>query len=422
MLEKILRTIERFIPKKLYEFLQPAYHYSLALAGALFYGFPGRKIKVIGITGTKGKTSTAEILSAILEEAGYSTAIISTLRFKIGKTEERNLFKMTMPGRGFVQKMLRRAVSAKCDFAIIEMTSEGAKFYRHKFTYPNAAIFTNISPEHIESHGSFENYLNAKLSILRELERSPKQNRIIVSNNDDARGSQFFNFKVEEKKTYSLSDAKPFSLFEKSIEFTLDGEKIISRLAGEFNLYNILAAATLSKALGVEESVIKRALEKFNGIRGRLERVEEGQDFIVIVDYAHTADSMEKVYQVFQNHRKICVLGATGGGRDKWKRPEMGKVADIYCDEIILTDEDSYDEKTVDIIEAIKKGITNKKPKIILDRREAIREGLRTAKTGDAVLITGKGTDPYLMGPNGKRTPWDDATVVREELRKIINK
>src|SRR3989338_921603 len=367
MLEKILRTIERFIPKKLYEFLQPAYHYSLALAGALFYGFPGRKIKVIGITGTKGKTSTAEILSAILEEAGYSTAIISALRFKIGKTEERNLFKMTMPGRGFVQKMLSRAVSAKCDFAIIEMTSEGAKFYRHKFTYPNAAIFTNISPEHIESHGSFENYLNAKLSILRELERSPKQNRIIVSNNDDARGSQFLNFKVEEKKTYSLSDAKPFSLFEKSIEFTLDGEKIISRLAGEFNLYNILAAATLSKALGVEESVIKRALEKFNGIRGRLERVEEGQDFIVIVDYAHTADSMEKVYQVFQNHRKICVLGATGGGRDKWKRPEMGKVADIYCDEIILTDEDSYDEKTVDIIEAIKKGITNKKPIILTD-------------------------------------------------------
>ena len=191
MLEKILRTIERFIPKKLYEFLQPAYHYSLALAGALFYGFPGRKIKVIGITGTKGKTSTAEILSAILEEAGYSTAIISTLRFKIGKTEERNLFKMTMPGRGFVQKMLRRAVSAKCDFAIIEMTSEGAKFYRHKFTYPNAAIFTNISPEHIESHGSYEKYLSAKLKIAEELSRSPKKSKIIVVNADDKEHLKF---------------------------------------------------------------------------------------------------------------------------------------------------------------------------------------------------------------------------------------
>lgn len=422
MLDKILRKIEKFIPKNLYRFFQPAYHYLLAVAGAIIYRFPGRKLYVLCVTGTKGKTSTVEIVNAILEEAGYSTAIISTLRFKIGKYEERNLFKMTMPGRFFVQKMLRRAADAKCDYALVETTSEGAKFFRHKFIYPNGLVFTNISPEHIESHGSFENYLNAKLSIAREVENSSKLKKVLVANDDDKNAEKFLNFTVSDKRKFSLSDAKPFQLYENGIDFTLDGEKIHSKLSGEFNLYNILAAITFAKSQNIDDKIIRRAIEKFHGIRGRVEHIEVGQDFKVIVDYAHTADSMEKVYQVFQGHRRICVFGATGGGRDKWKRPEMGRVADMYCDEIILTDDDSYDENPKEIAEAIAKGIKNKTPTILTDRREAIREGLRRAKTGDTVLITGKGTDPYLMGPNNTKLEWDDASVVREELQKIINK
>lgn len=416
MLNKILRTTEKFIPKKIYKFFQPAYHFSLSLLSAIIYRFPGKKLYVLTITGTKGKTSTVEIINAILEEAGYSTAIISTLRFKVGKKEERNLFKMTMPGRFFVQKMLRRAVKAKCDYALIETTSEGARFFRHKFIYPNGLIFTNLSPEHIESHGSFENYLKAKLSIAKEVERSPKQKKVLVVNGDDKYGDNFLNFRVSNKAKFSLSDAGPFKLYENGLDFTLNGEKVHSHLSGEFNLYNILAAISFAKSQNISEEIIKRALEKFSGIRGRLEKIDAGQDFIVVVDYAHTADSMEKVYQVFQNHKKICVFGATGGGRDKWKRPEMGHVADTYCDEIILTDDDSYDEKPREIAEAIAVGIKNKKPTILINRREAIREGLKRAKTGDAVLVTGKGTDPYLMGPNGTKIAWDDATVVREEL------
>lgn len=416
MLDKILRTTEKFIPKKLYKFFQPAYHFSLSLLGALIYRFPGKNLYVLTITGTKGKTSTVEIVNAILEEAGYSTAIISTLRFKVGKKEERNLFKMTMPGRFFVQKMLRRAVKAKCDYALVETTSEGARFFRHKFIYPDGLIFTNLSPEHIESHGSFENYLKAKLSIAKEVEKSPKPKKVLIANGDDKHGDNFLNFKVSNKSKFFLADAEPFKLYENGLDFTLGGEKIHSHLSGEFNLYNILAAISFAKSQNISEEIIKRALEKFSGIRGRLEKIDMGQDFVVVVDYAHTADSMEKVYQVFQNHKKICVFGATGGGRDKWKRPEMGHVADTYCDEIILTDDDSYDEKPEEIAEAIAVGIKNKRPTILINRREAIREGLRRAKTGDAVLITGKGTDPYLMGPNGTKIEWDDASVVREEL------
>lgn len=422
MLDKILRITEKFIPKKIYRFFQPAYHFLLALLGALIYRLPGLHTKVIGVTGTKGKTSTVEIINAILEEAGYKTAIISTLRFKVGNTEERNLFKMTMPGRFFVQKILRQAVKAKCDYTLVETTSEGAKQFRNLFLSLNALIFTNLSPEHIESHGSFEKYKQAKLSIAKEVERSWKRPRAIIVNGDDPHGKDFLNFRVEDKRSFSINDAKPFELFENGIDFTFAGEKIHSKLSGEFNLYNILAAITFAQSQNIDGKIIRRAIEKFHGIRGRLEKIEGGQDFVVIVDYAHTSDSMEKVYQVFQNHRKICVFGATGGGRDKWKRPEMGRVADAYCDEIILTDDDSYDENPREIAEAIAKGITNKKPTILTDRREAIREGLKRAKTGDAVLITGKGTDPYLMGPNNTKLEWDDATVVREELQKILNK
>jgi len=431
MLEKILRFTERFIPKKIYRFLQPAYHYTLSFLGALLYRFPARKIFVLGVTGTKGKTSTIEIVSAILEEAGYSTAIISTLRFKTGKKEERNLYKMTMPGRFFVQKMLRSAVREKCDYAIIEMTSEGARFFRHKFTYPDALIFTNISPEHIESHGSLENYLNAKLGIVRGVEMSPKKKRSIIANKDDKYADRFLAFHVDEKRTFSLKDAEPFEILEKGIDFTLEGQKIHSKLSGEFNLYNVLAAVTFGRTQNIDASIIKRAVEKFDGIRGRLERVEAGpldpargrQDFTVIVDYAHTPDSLEKVYQVFQNQKKICVLGGTGGGRDKWKRPEMGRIAAAYCDHIILTDEDPYDEDPRQIVEEIKNGVgETQNCEIVMDRRAAIAEAFKHARKGDAVIITGKGTDPFIMGPHGGKLPWDDASVAREELGKLTTR
>lgn len=427
MLDKIFRIIEKYIPKKLYRFFQPAYHYSLAFASALIYRFPGRKIFVLGVTGTKGKTSTIELVNAILEEAGYTTAIISTLRFKVGGEEERNLYKMTMPGRFFIQKMLRRAVKNKCDFGLVEMTSEGARFFRHKFTYMNALIFTNLSPEHIESHGSFENYLNAKIEIAKALESSPKKNRVIVANIDDKYAEKFLNISVPTKKTFSLADAKPFTLSDNGLNFTLDGKVVLSKLSGEFNLYNILAAVAFARTQNIDIQTIIRAIEKFSGIRGRLERIEASpldgtrgkQNFTVIVDYAHTPDSLEKVYQVFQNQKKICVLGGTGGGRDSWKRPVMGEIAERYCDHIILTNEDPYDEDPRKIVDEIRAGIGEANCEIIMDRREAIREAFKHAKVGDAVIITGKGTDPYIMGANGSKIEWDDADVAREELSKL---
>ncbi|MEN9338187.1 MAG: hypothetical protein RIQ41_501, partial [Candidatus Parcubacteria bacterium] len=160
--------------------------------------------------------------------------------------------------------------------------------------------------------------------------------------------------------------------------------------------------------------------EQLSLIRGRVERVEEGQDFTVIVDYAHTDDSLRKLYEAFPSSRKIAVLGSTGGGRDGWKRPVLGKIADEYCDEIIVTNEDPYDEDPMKIMSEVASGITAHTPRITLDRREAIAQALSLARTGDTVLISGKGTDPYIMGPHGTKIPWDDTTVAREELKKLL--
>jgi UDP-N-acetylmuramoyl-L-alanyl-D-glutamate--2,6-diaminopimelate ligase len=182
---------------------------------------------------------------------------------------------------------------------------------------------------------------------------------------------------------------------------------------------NALAAIKTSEFLKVPLEISKEAVRSLTRIPGRAERIEAGQNFLVIVDYAHTPDSLEALYGAYPNRRKICVLGNTGGGRDTWKRKEMGNIADNACAEVILTNEDPYDENPSEILDAMAAGM-KRAPTILMDRREAIRTALSSAKENDAVLITGKGTDPYIMGARGTKEPWSDASVVREELKRLI--
>lgn len=422
-MQKLLNAIKKFIPRKTFKFFQPYYHWLMAFLSALFYRFPSRKIFVVGVTGTKGKTSTIEIISAILEEAGYKTALSSSLRFKIDKESQKNEYKMTMPGRFFMQKFLRKAVKEKCQYAILEMTSEGAVQFRHKFIKINVMIFTNLAPEHIESHGSFENYRDAKLKLFKALEKSNVKRKIIIVNEDDPNASHFLNFNPpaggEEKIKYGIHRLESYELQKDGINFRMDNLNIKTKLSGLFNLYNILAAVAFVKSQNIGVETIKSALEKFLGIEGRMEEINEGQNFKIIVDYAHTPDSLEKVYENFQTSKKICVLGACGGGRDKWKRPEMGKIASKHCEKIILTNEDPYDEDPIKIVEDVKKGMA-KNAEVIMDRREAIKKALHLAQTGDTIIITGKGSEPWLMGPKSTKIKWDDREVVREELKRIL--
>ena len=408
-----MSRLKKLVPKS----LTSAYHFLLAYFSALMYGFPSRRLLVVAVTGTKGKTSVSEMVNAIFEEAGYKTALLNSIRFKIGDTSERNLLRMSMPGRFFIQRFLRRAVRARCTAAILEMTSEGARQHRHRGIALDALICTNLAPEHIESHGSYEKYADAKFEIGCSLARSPKRPRTIITNADDAQSARYRALPVEKKIGFSLKEHE-HSADERGGHFTFENESISIHLPGDFSLTNALAAAALGHALDIPISTIKRALEKIRSIPGRAERIEEGQDFAVVVDYAHTPDSLQALYDAYANVRKICILGGTGGGRDTWKRPVMGKIADQDCAEVILTNEDPYDEDPHAIVEAMKRDM-QREPTIIMDRREAIREGLRRAQAGDAVLITGKGTDPCICIEDGKKIPWSDAEVVREELHRL---
>jgi UDP-N-acetylmuramoyl-L-alanyl-D-glutamate--2,6-diaminopimelate ligase len=413
-MDKILRRIKKFIPQNLFKLGQPIYHYCLAFLGALIYRFPARKIKVVAVTGTKGKTSTVEFVNAILEEAGFVTALAGTLRFKIRDDSKPNMYKMTTPGRFFIQKFLRQAVNAHCDYAVLEISSEAAKQYRHKFIDLDALIFTNLAPEHIESHGSYDNYLAAKLSIAHALEKSPKKNKIISANIDDPEGHKFLNIQVEKKAPYSLKDGEPVVCHDTGVEFVCEDIKIKSQFPGQFNVYNMLAAASYARALGISIESIKAGLEKVTEIKGRVQKIKNNLGIEIIVDYAHTPDSLKALYSAFPAKKKICVLGNCGGGRDKWKRKAMAEIADKYCAEIILTDEDPYDDDPREIAEEMAKFTSPNKTTLIMDRREAISSAIKLARTGDMVLITGKGTDPYIMRANSVKEPWSDAKTAEE--------
>lgn len=367
------------------------YHYCLAFLGAFLYGFPSRKITVIGITGTSGKSTVAELTSAILEEAGSKVALISSLKFKIKDKEETNKLKMTMPGRFKIQKFLKEAVKANCQYAVLEVTSEGIKQFRHKFINFEIAAFTNLTKEHIESHGSFENYRKAKLKLFQET----KDTHII--NLDDQNANFFWEVPAKNKIGYTIKDSH------------LVPENF--NLPGRFNIYNAITATKIALALKIPLTICQKALGNFKKIEGRMEIVSENP--LVIVDYAHTPEALKQVYETIDKDL-ICVLGSCGGGRDKWKRPVMGEIASQHCKKVIVTNEDPYDEDPEKIIDQV---IGKTQAEKILDRRKAIKKAISLAKDNEAVIITGKGSEPWMCLANNKKIPWDDREIAREFLK-----
>ena len=402
-------------------YLKNIYHYVLAWVGSVLYWFPSREIFVLGVTGTKGKSTTVELINEILEAAGKKTAMISSLRFKIGDQSIKNLSSNTMPGRFFIQRKLRQAVNAGCKYFLMEVTSQGIAQHRHRFIDFDAALYTNVKPEHIEAHGSFENYRDAKVSFFDYVaHHSKKPAKLFFVNEDDSSKSYF---------VHAVNGSGRVVYFSRNnfIEKEMDKMKIADWFLNNFNLENAAAAAAFAKARDIDWQVIKKVLSKFDGIPGRLEEIQN-HPFRVMIDYAHTPDSLEKVYEALSASQKlICVLGAAGGGRDKWKRPVMGKIAAEYCKAIVLTNEDPYDENPETILKEIESGfsqIPNPKFQIlknywkILDRKEAIKKAISLAKAGDIVIITGKGSESWLHMAGGKKIAWDEKRVVEEILRK----
>lgn len=399
--------MKKFIPK----FIFSIYHYLLSLIGAILYGFPSKKLIVIGITGTNGKTTVVFLITEILAlQLRNKVASLSSIKFKIGKKEWPNKLKMTMPGRFKLQRFLKKAIRAGCKYVILEITSEGIKQHRHRFIDFNGVVFTNLTKEHIEAHKGFENYKKAKGKLFKALQKSKKKDKFAAINIDDRNSKYFLNLS-KNLKVYT------YGIKNKEAKIRPDKIKLEISLLGKFNIYNSLAAVCVAQSLGLTLRKTLKILKSIKEIPGRMELVIE-KPFKVFVDYAHTPDALEKVYKTL-GKGLICVFGSCGGGRDKWKRPEIGKIAERYCNKIILTNEDPYDEEPKNIINNI--ATSCKKPIKIIDRRKAINKALSLAKKDDIVIITGKGSEPWIMEKN-KKVSWDDRRVVREEYKKIYGK
>lgn len=468
----MLEKIKKLLPHKLFKALQPIYHYVIAFLAALVYRFPSRKMIVIGVTGTAGKTSTVYLISKTLSAAGCKTGFTSTAVFSDGDKEVLNDKKMTMPGRFFIQRSLHRMTKNGCRYAIVETTSEGIKQFRHRFINYDVLVFTGLYPEHIESHGNFDNYKKAKGKLFKHLKHcstkyindnreviKPLSNlkkldlkrvlKTIIVNGDDEHSSYFLNFWSEAKiacsfnsevkeedfikglsseamvKDFVLIKGSDISQHQDGTSFQIGDLLINLKLLGAFNALN----ASLAYAIGLNQDFdnlkIKEGLENVTSLAGKLELVRAGQEFIALVDYSFEPRAMEKLYQTVSllPHNKIIhLLGSAGGGRDKSRRPILGEMAGQKADIVIVSNEDPYDEDPQLIIDQVAIGaekagkILNKDLFKILDRREAIKKAISLANTGDLVLFTGKGAEQHICVSSGKKIPWDEREVVKEEI------
>ncbi len=427
-----------------------SYHFLWAWAAHRFHGAPSRKIFVIGVTGTKGKTTTLELLNAMLEAAGKRTALLSSLRVKVGERTEKNPTTNSMPGRSRIQRFLRDAVHAKCGYALIEVTSQGVVQHRHRFINWNIGIITNLHPEHIESHGSFEKYRAAKLGFLQYVVK--KGGKVFLNRDDE--NFPFFAHALEARGgggkagsprviAYAREDARLDEYLPKDTPLSaslgggaargarggVNGGARPKFLLSDFNERNIATAAAVARELGVSDKTIAGALAHFNGVPGRMEFVTAGP-YTAIADYAHTPDSLEAAYRAakpapsphYPEPKLICVLGAAGGGRDRWKRKAFGEIAAAYCDEIVLTDEDPYDEDPREIVREVRSGILGGDPDLanvyeVMDRREAIRKAVALARPGDVVIGTGKGSEDWIHVAWGGKIPWNERAEFEAALR-----
>jgi len=440
------QTIKKILPQN----LLGQYHKSLAMGSKFVYGNPSEKMIVIGVTGTNGKSTTVMMIVRILEAAGYKVGATSTALFKIGDREWLNDKKMTMLGRNELQKMLREMVKAGCQYAVIETSSEGIKQHRHLGINYDVAVFTNLTPEHIEAHGGFENYKKAKEQLFAKLKHDSIKNiggqkidKVIVANCDDEYIKDFMKYPAEAKYGFGIKgksrdgelkakvETTNITYSDRGVAFDVYDIKINLKLFGRFNVYNALAAITVAQSQNIDISICKSALEKIETIPGRMEFINEGQNFKVLVDYAPEPESLRQLYDSIRNHhlvdspnKIIHVLGSCGGGRDRERRPVLGRLAAANADYVIVTNEDPYDDEPMEIISEVANGAEDGGKEInqnlfkLLDRREAIEKAFSLAGENDLVLLTGKGCEQAIVVKNGRKIPWDEREVARAVLRK----
>lgn len=409
---------------------------ALAHLAAAFYDFPARHLRVVGITGTDGKTTTAHMISAILEEAGYRTGLVGTVYFKIGERIWENPCHQTTPESPHLQRLLAEMVREGVDYAIIEASSHGLALDRVVGCEFDAAVFTNLTSDHMDFHGDRQQYLQEKGKLFLALGESANKGypKTAILNADDPSVDYLRSLSSGQTITYGVKRPSTVQASHIQVEagrttFTAStprGEVSVRLpLLGRFNVYNALASIALALSQGVGLPAIKAALERVKGVSGRMELVEAGQDFVVVVDFAHTPNALEHALETIRHHTKerVIVLFGCPGERDRSKRPEMGKIASRLADFLVLTNDEPRSEEPLSILEEIEHGARSE-GKVeglhylkIPDRRRAMEIAFQKARTGDTVLLAGKGhEDCIIIGK--EKIPWSDKGVALELLRK----
>ncbi len=417
------------------ESVKRPYHYGLARLASIRFGHPSEKLVVIGVTGTNGKSSTVQFIAQLLEGLGEKVGYTTTAGFMVAGKEKVNAMKMTMPGRFHLQQLMREMVEAGCRYAVIETSSQGIEQFRHIGIEYDVAVFTNLTPEHIEAHGGFENYKKAKGKLFAYLSKTKKKGtrKTIVVNGDDPHADYFASFTADrvvrfgEKKTNTLVAEIDEAPLSSTLRVGANEAEI--PFPGRFQALNVLAAIATVEALGFSREKIFAVVPKLAGIPGRFERISIGQPFEVIVDYAYEPYALKALFEgvdALEPKRIIGVHGSAGGGRDVARRVEIGRLAGEVEDLVVVTNEDPYDEDPRTIIEAVANGarevgkIEGTDLFLIDDRREAIHFAIGRAQPGDVVLLTGKGSEPVMAVADGKKIPWSDRAVALEALKNRL--
>ena len=401
---------------------------ALAEIAAAYYGHPGRSLSLIGITGTNGKTSTAFLIESILKQHGMRTGLLGTVMYKIGG-EERTA-DWTTPESTTLQQLLAAMLEASTETVVMELSSHALDQYRAEGLAFRLAVFTNLTQDHLDYHRSMADYAAAKQRLFAQVDAVKGEN---IINGDDTRSREMVLANHRPVFTYSATAGKA-DVFPVSAEYSSRGSTVVLRtpsgdialstsLPGKHNVYNIMAAVSVGICLNISLEHIKNGIEAVITIPGRLEHVDVGQPFSVLVDYAHTPDAMENVITSVKQVTtgNLIVLFGCGGDRDKRKRPMMGSIADTYSDTAILTTDNPRTEDSEQIIQDTLQGVTNLDKMIIVpDRSDAIKTALDRASDDDCVLILGKGHEQYQM-IGKEKLPFDDRQIAREYLRKKYN-
>ncbi len=410
------------IPDNIVKIIVPNSRYALALLANRFYEFPSRKLKMIGVTGTNGKTTTTHIIESILIQQ-YRVGLIGTLYCKLNGAIQKS--KDTTPEPPDLQEIFRQMVEKNIEYCTMEVSSHGIDFFRVHGVNFNVALFTNFTQDHLDYHKTMEHYLQTKIKLFKWLQPDD----FAIANLDDPHAKDFLNAAIAQKLTFGIHNKA--DVMAKDINFTIKGTQyrlvtpigeidVNHHLVGLFNVYNSRAAVAVAISQNFDLETIKIGLEKKIKVSGRFELVDKGQPFSVVVDYAHTPDGMEKVLNLAKNlkpRRLITVFGC-GGDRDKEKRPVMGRIAAQYSDMIVLTADNPRNENPETIIDQIVKGIEGSAHQRIIDRREAIEFALRHAQPGDIVMLVGKGHET-TQTLKDRTIHFNDMEVAEEILNRM---